>query len=104
VESAFGRCLESGGRFCVGAFGRNLASVAVKKFSLLIFFIKEFYKLCTLKTICKDNAAVNCVTVRQLKHVLFPSTLTGHTALGYGGGSTKVGSFHQTFPAREKPS
>jgi hypothetical protein len=24
--------LESGGRFCVGAFGRNLASVAVKMF------------------------------------------------------------------------
>jgi hypothetical protein len=30
------RSLESGGRFCVGAFGRNLASVAVKMFSHLI--------------------------------------------------------------------
>jgi hypothetical protein len=30
--------LESGGRFCVGAFGRNLASVAVKMFSHFIYF------------------------------------------------------------------
>jgi hypothetical protein len=29
-ESAFCRSVESGGRFCVGAFGRNMASVAVK--------------------------------------------------------------------------
>jgi hypothetical protein len=28
AEPAFGVSLESGGRFCVGAFGRNLASVA----------------------------------------------------------------------------
>jgi hypothetical protein len=35
---AFGWSLESGGRFCVGAFGRNLASVAVKMFSHLIQF------------------------------------------------------------------
>jgi hypothetical protein len=34
--SAFGGSLESGCRFCVGAFGRNLASVAVKMFSRLI--------------------------------------------------------------------
>jgi hypothetical protein len=38
-RSAFGGSLESGGRFCVGAFGRNLASVAVKMFSYLICFI-----------------------------------------------------------------
>jgi hypothetical protein len=30
--------LESGGRFCVGEFGRNLVSVAVKMFSHLISF------------------------------------------------------------------
>jgi hypothetical protein len=34
---------ESGGRFCVGAFGKNLTSVAVKMFSRLIYFIKTFY-------------------------------------------------------------
>jgi hypothetical protein len=35
---------ESGvrGRFCVGEFGRNLASVAVKMFSHLIYFTKKF--------------------------------------------------------------
>jgi hypothetical protein len=32
AESAFGGSMESGGRFYVGAFDRNLASVAVKKF------------------------------------------------------------------------
>jgi hypothetical protein len=41
----------SHGRFCVGPFGRNLASDAVKMFSHLIFFIKEFYKLCTFNAI-----------------------------------------------------
>jgi hypothetical protein len=30
--------LELGGQFCVGAFGRNLASVTVKMFSHLIYF------------------------------------------------------------------
>jgi hypothetical protein len=34
-------CLESGRRFCVGAFDKNLASVAVKMFSHLIYFIKK---------------------------------------------------------------
>jgi hypothetical protein len=32
------RCLKSGGRFCAAAFDRNLASVAVKMFSHLIYF------------------------------------------------------------------
>jgi hypothetical protein len=35
--------LESGGRFCVGAFSRNLVpSVTVKMFPRLIYFIKTF--------------------------------------------------------------
>jgi hypothetical protein len=34
--------LESGDRFYVGMFGRNLASVAVKIFSHLIYFIQKF--------------------------------------------------------------
>jgi hypothetical protein len=37
TECTFGGSLESGGRFCVGAFGRNLASVAVKMFPHLIY-------------------------------------------------------------------
>jgi hypothetical protein len=40
VGSAFGGSLESGGRFCVGAFGRNLASVAMKMLSHLIYLKK----------------------------------------------------------------
>jgi hypothetical protein len=42
------------------AFGRNLASVALKMFSYLIFLIKTFYKFCTFSAISKDNAAINC--------------------------------------------
>jgi hypothetical protein len=34
AESAFGGSLESGGLFCVGAFGRNMASVTVNMFFL----------------------------------------------------------------------
>jgi hypothetical protein len=56
AESALDGSLESGGRFCVGAFGRNLAPVAVKMFSL-----------CTLNAISKDNAAINCITVQNKK-------------------------------------
>jgi hypothetical protein len=36
VESAFVWSVESGSRFCVGAFGRSVASVALKIFSHLI--------------------------------------------------------------------
>jgi hypothetical protein len=82
VESAFGGILESGGRFCVGAFGRNLASVAVKMFSHLIYFIKKFHTFCTFNAIFKDSAALNCITV-QNKEGPFPSNLSGHTTLVY---------------------
>jgi hypothetical protein len=70
---------DSGGRFCVGVFGKNLAPVSVKMFSHLICFLKKFYisLLCTLNTICKDNAAINCITVHTKRLNL--STLTGHT-------------------------
>jgi hypothetical protein len=57
--------LDSGGRFCVGPFGRNLAAVAVKMFSQLIYFMKKIYKLCTFNAICKDDAEINCVTVQH---------------------------------------
>jgi hypothetical protein len=80
VGSAFGGGLESGGRFCVGAFGRNLASVAVKMFSYLVHFENKFKTFCSFNAIYKDNAAINCITV-QHKKGSFPSTLTGHTTL-----------------------
>jgi hypothetical protein len=68
---------KSGCRFYVGAFGRNLASVAVKMFSHLIYFIKKFYRFFTFDAICKDNAAINCIV--QHKKGSFPSTLTDQT-------------------------
>jgi hypothetical protein len=37
----------------VGTFGRYLASVIVNVFSHLIFFIKEFYKLCAFMRFAK---------------------------------------------------
>jgi hypothetical protein len=37
----------------------------------------KLYKLCTFNAICKDNAAINCITV-QHKKVSLPSTITGH--------------------------
>jgi hypothetical protein len=39
---ASGWSLESGGRFCVGAFGRDLASVTVKMSACLICFLRNF--------------------------------------------------------------
>jgi hypothetical protein len=62
----FGVSLESGGVFCVGAFGRNLASVAVKTRSHL--FHKEILKIiyiATFHSICKGNAAINYITVER---------------------------------------
>jgi hypothetical protein len=56
---------ELGGRFCVGAFGRNLASVAVKMFLHEIYVVKKFYKFCTFNAICKVNAAINCISVQH---------------------------------------
>jgi hypothetical protein len=67
VESAFGDSLESGGRFCVGAFDKNVVSAAVKMFSYLIHFIKKCYKFCIVNAICKDSAAINCITVLHKK-------------------------------------
>jgi hypothetical protein len=52
---------ESGGRFFVGAFGRNLTSVAVNMFSDLLHFINTFYK-CTSNAIFKDSAEMNCIS------------------------------------------
>jgi hypothetical protein len=38
VKSVFSKSLEQGGRFCVGAFGRNPDSVIVKTLSRVIYF------------------------------------------------------------------
>jgi hypothetical protein len=49
---------ESGGRFCVGAFGTDPVSVAAKMFSNLTELIIKFYKRCTFNKICRDNASI----------------------------------------------
>jgi hypothetical protein len=67
AESAFGGSLESQGRFCVGAFGSYLPSVAVKMFSHSINVIQNC-KFCTFKAICKDNAAITTVQHKKKVH------------------------------------
>jgi hypothetical protein len=62
-----GGSMEFSGLFYVDAFGRNLASVAVKMFLNSIYFIKKLHK-CTFNGICKDDAEINCIIV-QLKKI-----------------------------------
>jgi hypothetical protein len=66
VELLCGGSLESGGQFCVGVFGRNLVSVAMKAFSYFIHFIKKFINF-VLSMIFAKNATVNCITVQHKK-------------------------------------
>jgi hypothetical protein len=40
-------------------------SVAVKIFSLLIYFTKNFYKLYTFNAIFEGDAAIHCITVQH---------------------------------------
>lgn len=46
--------LESGVRFCAGAFGRNLASVAVKLFLNLTYSVWKFYDFFAV-SVCSAN-------------------------------------------------
>jgi hypothetical protein len=48
-------------------------------FSHLISLTKKFCKSHTFNAICKNNAAINCITVERTGS--FPSTSTGHTSL-----------------------
>jgi hypothetical protein len=65
AESAFGGSLESGGLLYVGAFGRNLASVAI----VLVSFDNGVWhsQNKSRASFCKDNAAINCITVQHKK-------------------------------------
>jgi hypothetical protein len=58
-ESACVRSPESGGQFCVCALQ------SLSGYFHLIYFINKFYKYCTFSAIFKDNAAINCITVRH---------------------------------------
>jgi hypothetical protein len=62
----------SGSRFCIGALDTNLAAVAVKILSRLIYHVKKFYKFCTFCSIFKDNAALNCITGQNTHKRFFP--------------------------------
>jgi hypothetical protein len=44
-----------------------VATVAVKMFSHLIYFLKKLYKCCTCSAILEDNAAVVCIVGRRKK-------------------------------------
>jgi hypothetical protein len=63
--SQLGWSPESGGRFCVGAFGRDLTSVAVTIFFTFKLCYREFHKFCNFNAIFTDKAAINCFTVQQ---------------------------------------
>jgi hypothetical protein len=78
--SAFGGSLETGGLFCVGAFARNLASVALKMCSHLICFVKKLYMhfSAAFNAICKDNPVVSCNAI-HCKKDSFWLILTDHT-------------------------
>jgi hypothetical protein len=58
---------ESGVRRSVLCWCRDLASVAVKMFSHLIYYMKTFCKSSTFNAICKYNAAINCIIVQYKK-------------------------------------
>jgi hypothetical protein len=48
----FGVSVESGGQFCVGVFGGNVASAALKTFFHLIWFVKkarQFYEYTSVR-------------------------------------------------------
>jgi hypothetical protein len=74
---AFSRILRSGSRFCIGAFSRNPASVAVKVFSHLILF-KKLYKFCSFNAICRGTAAIDFITVEHKKRFISINS-DGHT-------------------------
>jgi hypothetical protein len=33
--------------------------------SHFIYFFKKFYKFCTFNAVCKNNSAINCITVQH---------------------------------------
>jgi hypothetical protein len=70
--------LESGGWFCVDAFGRNLALVAVKMFLHLVSLTKTFY---VFSAFMRFSIIMLEQTVLMFKTKgSFPSTLMGMNA------------------------
>jgi hypothetical protein len=67
AEPAFGENLESSGRFCVGAFGKNLAFSRHEDVFTFNLLFKKLYTFCILNAIFKDNDAMNCIDVKHKK-------------------------------------
>jgi hypothetical protein len=66
------RSLESGGRFCVCAFGRSLALVTLNIFSHLLYFIKTFTHFVLSMQFANIMLQINCnSTQRRLIPVNF---------------------------------
>jgi hypothetical protein len=82
VEFAFGGSLDYGVRrsHLVGAFERNMTSIALKMFPHLIYVIETFYNVCTYKAIYKYNAAINYITLQHKTDILH-SALKDHTTV-----------------------
>lgn len=76
----FGWSLDLDIWFYVGVFGRNVASVTMKRFLHLTYFIKKFYKYHIFSVIGKDSSALNCITVQHKKFSCL-STLMSHMML-----------------------
>jgi hypothetical protein len=57
-DGDFDESLESDRWFCVGAFGRKLASVCLKMVSHLMSFRMKLYKFCTLNATRGDNVTI----------------------------------------------
>jgi hypothetical protein len=66
----------------------------VKMFSHFILFIKKCYKFCTSNAICKEAAAINCITTVQHKARSLLSTLT---VLNYGSKYYKSGTIKHDY-------
>jgi hypothetical protein len=62
-----GGSVKTGCRFCIGAFGRSLASVTVKTFPHVIQLTQIYHKFCTFNAICEVITAANCITTQHKK-------------------------------------
>jgi hypothetical protein len=63
-----GGSLESDGRFCIRAFSGTWLQ-PLRRFSTFYLFYKEILEILYFNVICKDNSAVNCITVQHKKFI-----------------------------------
>jgi hypothetical protein len=63
--SAFGWSLESGDRFCVGAFSKNVASERVEMPLHSVYLIRTFYKFYAIR-VDSDEINFRTITVQHM--------------------------------------